>query len=179
MPSRRGNWEHVSRPNDARDSWHVGLAWLAAPGLVKSRNDVAVEARPVPLEGGAPQPRVLLVDENHLLARSLSRWFARFGCLATAAFTRNEAAALTGPFDCGVFDIEISAANGVVLAESLLCAGTIQTATFYCESTSGRLLRRASQIGPIVFKNAPIPQLMQAVRAQIGVARSRSIDCGS
>lgn len=180
MTSQRGDWEEASRSGDARDPGHVELAWVAAPGLVRrSRGNAAVEAPPHFIEGGALQPRVLLVDENRLLTRSLSRWLARFGCAATTVFTYSEAEALRGPFDCGVFEVEIGGADGVVLADRLRCAGTIATAAFYCASSNGRLLRRASAIGPVVFKDAPMSQLTQAVRAQIEVARSRRIGPGS
>ncbi|HVW28813.1 MAG TPA: hypothetical protein VHC69_25785 [Polyangiaceae bacterium] len=124
------------------------------------------------------RPRVLLVDENHLLTKSLARCFARLGCSATVAFNCSDAAASPGPFDCGVFDVEVGATDGVAFAERLRRAGTIATATFYCTSSNGRLLRRASAIGPVVFKDAPMSQLMQAVRAQIEVARSGRIGRG-
>jgi hypothetical protein len=113
-----------------------------------------------------------LVDENSLLVRSLSRWFGRYGCCVTTAFTCSGAAALPGPFDCGVFDVEIGTADGVALADCLLYAGTIRTAAFYCVTMDGRVLRRASELGPVVFKDAPMLQLIRTVRAQIELARN-------
>jgi len=173
--SRPENCGGSSCSGDAGDQQGVKLARVAASGLVRrSRYDTMVEAGPISIEGSA-LPTVLLVDENRLLVRSLARWFGRFGCTVTAAFTWSEAAAVSGAFDCGVFEVDVGARDGVALADGLLSSGTIWTAAFYCASTDGRVLRRALERGPVVFKDAPMLQLMQAVRAQLEVARSARI----
>jgi DNA-binding response OmpR family regulator len=115
---------------------------------------------------------VLLVDENLLLVKSLARWLARFGCAVSAAVTCSDAAASVGPFDCGVFDVELGAADGVALADSLLSAGTVSTVTFFCATNDGRVLRRAAELGPVVFKDARMLELIKTVRTQIQRARS-------
>jgi hypothetical protein len=139
----------------------------------RSRGDASVDLRlrPCSSEGGGA-PSVLLVDEDCLLIKSLARWFVRYGCGVTTAFTCGGAAGLSGPFECGVFDVEVCAADGVALAECLLCAGTVRTAVFFCATVDGDVLRRASELGPVVFKDAPMLQLITTVRAQIEVARS-------
>ncbi len=173
MTLQRGNGKSAFHPGDAGDEVQAGLVRVAAaPQRVRSSvGDAAVDPRPDPIEGGGP-PSVLLVDENALLVRSLARWFGRYGCAVTMAFTCGGAAALPGPFDCGVFDVEIGGGDGVALADCLLYGGTIRTAAFFCATNDSNLLRRASELGPVVFKDGPMLQLITTVRAQIEVARA-------
>jgi hypothetical protein len=175
MTLQRGNGESAftSGNGDAGDGVQAGLVRVAAaPQRVRSSlADGAADSRSYPIAGGGP-PSVLLVDENALLVRSLARWFGRYGCAVTMAFTCGSAAALRGPFDCGVFDVEIGGGDGVALADCLLYGGTIRTAAFFCATNDADVLRRASELGPIVFKDRPMLQLITTVRAQIEVART-------
>lgn len=172
MTLQRGNREGALRSGASSDEgFELARVAAAEQRVRRSRDDAPVESRPIPIDGGGP-PRVLLVDDNALLVRSLARWLGRYGCTVTAVSTCGAAAGLAGPFDCGVFDVDLGDGDGIALADCLLYGGTIGTAVFFCSTNDGRLLRRASEIGPVVYKDAPMLQLITTVRTQIEVARA-------
>jgi hypothetical protein len=80
MTLQRGNREGAIRSGDSSDEG-FGLAWVAAAEqrVRRSRGDASVDSRPCTSEGGEA-PRVLLVDDNYLLVKSLARWLDRYGC---------------------------------------------------------------------------------------------------
>src|SRR5689334_8588684 len=102
MTLQRGNREGALRSGDSSDEgFELARVAAAEQRVRRSRGNASVDSRPSPSEGGAA-PRVLLVDDNCLLVRSLARWLCRYGCTVATAFTGGGAAELSGPFDCGV-----------------------------------------------------------------------------
>jgi CheY-like chemotaxis protein len=117
---------------------------------------------------------VLLVDENVLLIKSLSRCFARRGCVVRTALSCAEAEASVGPFDCGVFDVELGSGDGIALAERLLRAEKVRSVVFYTGSADAGALRRASAVAPIVLKESLLNELAEAVSVQVAEVRRGS-----
>jgi DNA-binding NarL/FixJ family response regulator len=109
----------------------------------------------------------LLVDDCVLLLQSLARCFVRSGCVVTATSSARGADALSGRFDCGIFDIVLGGDDGVLLAERLLSTEKVRSAVFYTGVADWAALRRASQLGPIVLKERSLEDLMHVVAAQV------------
>lgn len=111
--------------------------------------------------------RVLVVEDDVVLARAIARTLATPNLDVHTAHGCAAAMARSGPYDCGVFDIELPDGNGVDLAEDLLADGRVQVAVFYSSTGDQRSRERAARLGDLVSKAEPIATLRPSVQAAV------------
>ena len=109
--------------------------------------------------GGTGAQHILIVEDDHVIARLIERGFVRLGYDVKVVTSCAEARAVTGQFQCGVFDIELSDGDGVELALSLLAKGSVRTVVFYTGSLDADARRRALGVGRVVDKLSPFSDL--------------------
>lgn len=114
--------------------------------------------------------RVLLVEDDPELARTVERSLAHYGHRTVIATTVAASEALTDSFDCGILDIDLPDGSGVRLAETLLDRGQIGAAVFFSASTDPDTLAEAREIGPFVAKTAGVRVLERAVAEAVSEA---------
>ena len=114
--------------------------------------------------------RVVLVEDDPELARTVERVLARYGHVTTIAPSVAAAEALTGSFDCGILDIDLPDGNGVQLAARLLDGGQVGVVVFYSASTDPDVMAEARELGPFVAKAAGTGELTRALAEAISEA---------
>src|SRR5690349_2523471 len=92
---------------------------------------------------GGGSDRILVVEDDLVIARLIERGFVRLGFVVQVASSCAEARDAPGQFRCGVFDIELGDGDGVELAVELLARGSVRTAVFYTGSLDADARRRA------------------------------------
>jgi len=98
----------------------------------------------------AKPSRVLLVEDDDLLRRTLARMLAFKGFEVTATPSRPPP---DGVFDVGVFDVHLESDDGVRLAQSLLDASVVRAALFLTGSVDAGELSRAAAVGTVIDKS--------------------------
>jgi DNA-binding response OmpR family regulator len=114
--------------------------------------------------------RVLLVEDDPELARTVERSLAHYGHRTSIAGSVAAAEALTDSFDCGILDIDLPDGNGVRLAEVLLDRGQIGAAVFFSASSDAQVLADARELGIFVAKTAGMRELERALAAAVSLA---------
>lgn len=114
--------------------------------------------------------RVVLVEDDPELARTVERVLARYGHVTTIAPTVAAADALTGSYDCGILDIDLPDGNGVHLAARMLDSGQVGVVVFYSASTDLDVIAEANELGPFVAKSAGTRELERALAEAISEA---------
>ena len=107
--------------------------------------------------------RVVLVEDDPELARTVERVLARYGHTTRVATSVASAEALTGSFDCGVLDIDLPDGNGVELAARMLDAGQVGAVVFFSASTDPDVIAQARELGPFVSKAEGTRELERAL----------------
>jgi DNA-binding response OmpR family regulator len=107
--------------------------------------------------------RVLLVEDDPELARTVERVLARYGHATSLAPSIAAAEALTGQFDCGILDIDLPDGSGVELATRMLDSGQVGAVVFYSASTDPDVIAQARELGPFVSKAAGTRELERAL----------------
>ncbi len=117
--------------------------------------------------------RILVVDDNELLAESLARFLARRGCSVRTAESPEEAeiASREEPFDCGIFDIHLGWRDGIVLAARMLRTRRVLSAIFFSATADRFEQTRASALGIFVRKDVSLEELDRAVRELVAQTR--------
>lgn len=106
---------------------------------------------------------LLLVEDDLLLARALERCFLVRGLRPRHVARCATAAALTGPFPIGVFDIDLPDGDGVDLARLLVFRGVVQRVVFYTACAHPGRLSRAQDLGVVFAKSANVGMLMDVL----------------
>jgi DNA-binding response OmpR family regulator len=114
--------------------------------------------------------RVLLVEDDPELARTVERSLAHYGHRTVIAGTVAATEALSDSYDCGILDIDLPDGSGVRLAETLLDSGQIGAAVFFSASTDPDTLAEAREIGLFVAKTAGVRELERAVAEAVSEA---------
>ena len=114
--------------------------------------------------------KVLLVEDDPELARTVERVLARYGHITSIASSVAAAEALTGSFDCGILDIDLPDGNGVHLAARMLDAGQVGAVVFYSASSDPDVIAEACQLGPFVAKAAGTRELERALADAVSCA---------
>jgi CheY-like chemotaxis protein len=109
--------------------------------------------------------RVLLVDDDHLILRTTSRWLRRRGFDVVAVASGERALATVGPFFCAVFDIDLPDGSGIEFAARMLASGVIRAVVFFSGSADTALRQRAETVGRFVGKGAGMGELAVAIAA--------------
>jgi len=115
--------------------------------------------------------RVILVEDDPELARTVERVLARYGHV-TAVAPSIAAAERLGQqsFDCGILDIDLPDGSGVALATRMLDAGQVGAVVFYSASTDADVVAEAREIGPFVPKSAGTRELERALAEAVSCA---------
>jgi DNA-binding response OmpR family regulator len=114
--------------------------------------------------------RVVLVEDDPELARTVERVLSRYGHTTSVASSVAAADALTGSFDCGILDIDLPDGNGVVLARRMLDSGQVGAVVFYSASTDPDVIADAAELGPFVAKAAGTRELERALAEAVSAA---------
>lgn len=112
--------------------------------------------------------RVVLVEDDPELARTVERVLARYGHVTRVASNVASAEALTDTFDCGVLDIDLPDGNGVELAARMLDAGQVGVVVFFSASTDPNVIALARELGPFVSKAEGTRELERALTEAAG-----------
>src|SRR5688572_15214472 len=107
--------------------------------------------------------RVLLVEDDPELARTVERVLSRYGHVTVVVNNVAAAEALSESFDCGILDIDLPDGSGVRLAEALLDRGQLGAVVFFSASTDADTVAEACEIGPFVAKSAGTRGLERAL----------------
>jgi DNA-binding response OmpR family regulator len=114
--------------------------------------------------------RVLLVEDDPELARTVERSLGHYGHRTVVASSVAATEALSESFDCGILDIDLPDGSGVRLAETLLDRGQIGAVVFFSASTDAEVLADAREIGSFVAKTAGVRELERALAEAVSVA---------
>lgn len=114
--------------------------------------------------------RVVLVEDDPELARTVERVLARYGHITKVVGSVAAAEALSESFDCGILDIDLPDGNGVRLAERLLDRGQLGAVVFYSASGDADIIAEACELGPFVAKAAGTRELERALADAVSVA---------
>lgn len=118
-----------------------------------------------------PSPKLLLVEDDLLLARGLMRALSLSGIAVRHVARCAAAYALKGPFVAGVFDIDLVDGDGVEVAFTLRARGVVGQLVFHTACTDPARLERARSLGPVFVKSTPLAPLVdQLQRAPSAVA---------
>ncbi len=129
---------------------------------------------PLDPERPAPQARILVVEDDVLVSRAISRVLARLGWEVIAAPTCLAARALACRFDLGVFELELIDGSGIELAEAMLDQGQVDFAVFFTAELESRALGQARRVGPLVRKSEGVEALVPVVAGHIASAEARA-----
>jgi DNA-binding response OmpR family regulator len=114
--------------------------------------------------------RVLLVEDDPELARTVERSLGHYGHRTLIAGSVAATEELLESFDCGILDIDLPDGSGVRLAETLLDRGQIGAVVFFSASTDAEVLAEARALGTFVSKTAGVRELERALAQAVSVA---------
>jgi DNA-binding response OmpR family regulator len=114
--------------------------------------------------------RVLLVEDDPELARTVERSLGHYGHRTFIASSVAATEQLTESFDCGILDIDLPDGSGVRLAETLLDGGQVGAVVFFSASTDPEVLAEARELGTFVAKTAGVRELERALADAVSVA---------
>jgi DNA-binding response OmpR family regulator len=110
---------------------------------------------------------VLMVEDSSVLARPLKRFLKHLGYTVHHASSCSEARACAGPFDVGLFDIELSDGSGIGLCLELLASKVVAAAVFYTAVVHPTSLEQAAGLGRVVRKTQSAEDLREAICAAL------------
>ena len=117
--------------------------------------------------------RVLLTEDDPVVARGIARLLMARGLSVEVALCCAGARAMPSQFDLGIFDIELPDGLGVDLAYELALKNKVCAVMFYTGATYQPLLRRASELGPLVSKQSGPRALLEAAQTRLKAPRPR------
>jgi DNA-binding response OmpR family regulator len=119
---------------------------------------------------------ILVVEDSSVLARALTRFLQQSGYTVHHAGRCAEARALAGPFDVGVFDVDLNDGSGIDLCAELLAANIVAAAVFYTGAHDANRLQGAARLGRVVRKTQSAEDLRQAICGALGQAAAERAD---
>jgi DNA-binding response OmpR family regulator len=114
--------------------------------------------------------RLLLVEDDPQLRRSLTRAFSRDGWQIVAAADLGAARKASGRFSAGVFDLALPDGDGAMLAVELMQQQRVQHCLFFTALPEGPLRAAAARLGSVITKCSGLQSLRETLRA---------VTCGS
>jgi CheY-like chemotaxis protein len=129
---------------------------------------------PLDPERPAPKARILVVEDDVLVSRAISRVLARLGWEVIAAPSCLAARALACRFDLGVFELELIDGSGIELAEAMLDGGQVDFAVFFTAELDSSAVGPARRVGPVIKKSEGVEALVPVVVGHIDSAEGRS-----
>jgi CheY-like chemotaxis protein len=126
---------------------------------------LAARPSPVVVVG---RPRVLLVEDDNLIANAVRRAMRRAGIQLTIARSCSEARSLASAlrFDVGIFDFSLRDGNGVELAQRLIAARRLAAVVFFTgEGSAASVVEHARTLGSVLLKGCSSEHLLREVEA--------------
>ena len=120
----------------------------------------------------ASSVRLLVVEDDPLVARALGRMFTAFGHDVTLADTCRDACQIQGSFDCAIFDVDLPDGSGLDLAERFLDEGKILVVLFFSGTRDAEVMKRAGKFGPFIHKSRGV----QALRPYVSRAVTGALE---
>ena len=108
----------------------------------------------------ARRARVLLVEDDPVIARGLDRRFRSTGLEVELASTLQEALSVAGHFDAAVIDLHLPDGSGLQLHDALSAGGRLERAIFFSATTIQEEREEAARRGEFVPKDASVDQLV-------------------
>lgn len=96
--------------------------------------------------------RLLLVEDDRMMARALQRNLGAMGFEIELASSVAAARTIEGEYACGVFDIDLPDGSGLVLAKEMIASGVVQKVVFFSASTDAHVTIEAHGVGEFVSK---------------------------
>jgi DNA-binding response OmpR family regulator len=128
--------------------------------------------------------RLLLVEDELTLARSVARLLRRHGFDIYLAADCDEARRAPGTFSLGIFDIDLPDGDGVDLAKELSIHGAVRRVVFFSGTAEASQQAVARKVGPLVEKSRGFPDLLAVIELALAtqhakVAGAENINVGS
>ena len=120
--------------------------------------------------------RLLLVEDDTLVARSVTRVLRREGHDLTVVTSVKEALEQLGPFDLGIFDVELGDGDGLTLARRLLDRASVMRAIFFTSLSTPSVIAIASERGAYLNKSEGGRQLAQLVGELLDAAPAEVVN---
>jgi hypothetical protein len=114
-------------------------------------------------ERSSPLARILVVEDDVVVSRAISRVMSRLALEVIAAPSCLAARALACRFEVGLFELELIDGSGIELAKSMLDGGQLDFALFYTAELGTGLLGQARRVGPVVRKSEGVEALVPVV----------------
>jgi DNA-binding response OmpR family regulator len=112
---------------------------------------------------GAAEPRVLLLEDDPLVGRSIVRLLRRHGIAITLVPNASEIAELTGQFDVGIFDIDLPGQNGVDVAVQCHAQSLVGAILFFSATSDTQRIAAAKELGEFIDKGDGTALLVERV----------------
>ncbi|HEX4479116.1 MAG TPA: response regulator [Polyangiaceae bacterium] len=122
--------------------------------------------------------RLLLVEDELILARAVARLLRREGYDVTLAGSCAEARQATGSFSLGLFDVDLPDGNGVDLAGELASRSVVRRVAFFSGTHHGDRRQDAKLLGPFVEKSHGFPALLRALEQLLSAERAKAAGGG-
>lgn len=122
--------------------------------------------------------RILIVEDDRELCRSVARHLTRFGHRVDTVHTLNEARAVEAVYDCAVLDLELPDGLSIDLAEDLLDGGTTASVVFFSSVTDTKIAQRALRLGAFVTKSSGVHELSVTIADAVSRAASEMVAGG-
>jgi DNA-binding response OmpR family regulator len=107
--------------------------------------------------------RLLIVEDEVMVARALSRTLARRGFSVAIARSCTAARTLAQTFDFAILDLDLPDGNGVDLARFLLEGKKVSSVMFFTGSRDPALLARARALGSVLMKTSGAAEVLSLV----------------
>lgn len=115
------------------------------------------------VEGERPALRILVVEDEKTVLLMIGRYLFGRGHVVTAVATGASARAAGGPFDVGVFDLQLGDESGADVAAGLLASKRVGGAVFHTGNPHSPEAEWAELLGPVVPKAHGLQALEQAI----------------
>jgi DNA-binding NarL/FixJ family response regulator len=116
--------------------------------------------------------RALVVDDEPSILRGMKVLLTLTGHDSVLAVDASQAMASEGVFDVGIFDLELGSECGIALARRMLGNGRVRRALFCTGCVDPERISRARSVARVFIKGEPIEPLLEAIGAQLPVART-------
>jgi ActR/RegA family two-component response regulator len=108
-------------------------------------------------------PRLLIVDDDPVVARAVGRRLLREGYAVSLAGSCQAARAAGAHFRAAVLDLDLADGSGADLADELLRQGNVRAVVFYTGSLDTRQRARAQHFGPVVDKTHGLDEILSCL----------------
>jgi DNA-binding response OmpR family regulator len=117
--------------------------------------------------------RLLLVEDELTLARSVARLLRRHGYDVYLTASCDEARRVSGSFSLGIFDIDLPDGDGVDLAKELSNLGVVRRVVFFSGTAEATQQAGARKVGPLVEKSRGFSDLLAVIELALATQHAK------